>query len=119
MVTNPPLSLHGTLLDDPTSYRTIIGSLQYLGLTPPDVAFAVNKLAQYMQHPTQDHMQALRRLLCYLYGISHMSLILYKDSPSTLHVYSDSGWARDTNDYISTTTYIVDLGKNAISWTSS
>lgn len=118
MVPDPPLSMHGAVLSDPTPYRTLIGSLQYLSLTRPDVAFAVNKLAQYMQRPTDDHMQALRRLLRYLHGTSTMGLIIHRDTPLTLHTYSDSDWARDKDDYISTTTYIVYLGKNAISWTS-
>ncbi|XP_048501605.1 leucine-rich repeat receptor-like serine/threonine-protein kinase BAM1 [Beta vulgaris subsp. vulgaris] len=47
-----------------------------------------------------------------------MGLIIHRDTPLTLHTYSDSDWARDKDDYISTTTYIVYLGKNAISWTS-
>ena len=81
MATDPPLTLHGTLLPDPTSYRQLVGSLQYLGLTRPDDAFAVNKLAQYMQRPTHDHMQALRRVLRYLHGTSHLGLLLYKDTP--------------------------------------
>ena len=118
MATDPPLTIHGQPLADPTSYRTLIGSLQYLGLTRPDVSFAVNKLAQYMQRPTEAHMQALRRLLRYLQGTSHKGLLLYHSSPNTLHAYSDSDWARDKDDYISTTAYIVYLGNNAISWTS-
>lgn len=63
-------------------------------------------------------MQALRRLLRYLHGTSTMGLLLHKDSPATLHAFSDSDWARDKDDYISTSAYIVYLGKNAISWTS-
>lgn len=118
LATHPPLTLHGTLLSDPTEYRTIIGSLQYLSLTRPDVAFTVNKLAQYMQRPTEVHMQALRRLLRYLHGTTHMGLTIHKDSPLTIHAYSDSYWAHDKDDFISTTAYIVYLGKNPISWTS-
>lgn len=60
----------------------------------------------------------LRRVLRYLHGTSHMGLLLHKDTPLTLHAYSDSDGDRDKDDYISTTTYIVYLGKNAISWTS-
>ena len=87
LATHPPLTSNGTLLLDPTEYRSLIGSLQYLSLTRPDVAFTVNKLAQYMQRPTNDHMQALRRLLRYLSGTSNMGLTLHKDSPLHLHAY--------------------------------
>lgn len=83
LVTHPPLILHGELLSDPTEYRQLIGSLQYLSLTRPDVAFAVNKLAQYMQRPTDQHMQALHRLLRYLSGTLNMGLTIHKQSVIT------------------------------------
>ncbi|KAD3068892.1 hypothetical protein E3N88_36772 [Mikania micrantha] len=51
----------GTSRIDPITYRKIIGSLQYLAFTHPDVCFAVNKLSQYMHAPTTKHMQALKR----------------------------------------------------------
>ncbi|XP_021770739.1 uncharacterized protein LOC110734922 [Chenopodium quinoa] len=60
----------------------------------PDIAFTVNKLAQYMQCPIEYHMQSLRRLLRYFSGTSHMGLLLDKDSPLTLHAYSDVDWAQ-------------------------
>lgn len=99
LATHPPLSLYGRPISDPTEYRQLIGSLQYLGLTRPDVAYAVNKLAQYMQRPTDQHMQSLHRLLRYLSGTSHMGLTLHKDSPLTLHAFFDADWARDKDDY--------------------
>ena len=47
--TSPPLSLHsGTLLSDPSTYLTVVGSLQYLSLTRPDISYAVNRLSQFM-----------------------------------------------------------------------
>lgn len=47
--TNVQLKLNdGTGYADSTKYHQLIGSLQYLSLTRPDVAFSINKLAQYM-----------------------------------------------------------------------
>jgi len=44
--TSTPLKLNdGTASFDSTEYRIIIGSLQYLSLTRPDISFAVNKLS--------------------------------------------------------------------------
>lgn len=47
LATEPSLNLHqGPTLVDPTEFRTVVGSIQYLCLTRPDIAFAVNKLSQ-------------------------------------------------------------------------
>ena len=40
------LKLHdGALPTDPTKYRQVIGSMQYLSLTRPDISSVVNKLS--------------------------------------------------------------------------
>ncbi|CAL9010097.1 unnamed protein product, partial [Prunus brigantina] len=38
----------GALISNPTEYRELVGSLQYLTLTRPDISFAVNTVAQFM-----------------------------------------------------------------------
>jgi len=52
--------LDGTSSVDSTEYRSIIGALQYLSLTRPDIAFAVNKLSQFMHKPTTTHLTAAK-----------------------------------------------------------
>ncbi|KAI3675722.1 hypothetical protein L1987_85314 [Smallanthus sonchifolius] len=47
---------------DATPYRKLIGSLQYLAFTRPDISFAINKLSQFMHNPRQAHWQALKRV---------------------------------------------------------
>lgn len=108
----------GAVLDDPTEYRATVGSLQYLGLTRPDIAFAVNRLSQYMHRPTTVHWDAVKRVLRYLAGTPTKGIFFSASSPSTLHAYSDADWAGSHDDYLSTGAYIVYLGKQPISWSS-
>lgn len=119
MVVHPPLNLtDGTPLAVPTDYRALVGSLQYLSLTRLDVAYAVNRLSQFMHKPTDLHWAALKRLLRYLKGTSNYGITIHRDSPLRLHAYSDADWAGDRDTYISTTGYIVYLGHNPLSWSS-
>lgn len=36
-------------------YRSIVGALQYITLTRPDLSFSVNKVCQYLHSPTSVH----------------------------------------------------------------
>lgn len=113
------LTLHsGTALSNPTEFRAVLGSLQYLLLTRPDIAFAVNKLSQFMHRPTSEHWALVKRLLRYLCGTIDDGLQLFKNSPLTLHAFSDADWAGNQDDFSSTSAHIVYLGRNAISWSS-
>ena len=58
----------GSLLADPTPYRQIVGALQYLTFTRPDISYAVNLACQFMQHPRDLHWQALKRIFRDLKG---------------------------------------------------
>jgi hypothetical protein len=57
------ISVHeGTPLgpDDATNYRSVVGALQYLTLTRPDIAFSVNKVCQFLHSPTTIHWAAVK-----------------------------------------------------------
>jgi histone deacetylase 1/2 len=116
--TSPPLLKSGTALPDPSEYRTIVGSLQYLLITRPDLAFAVNKLSQYMHTPTTDHWSFVKRLLRYLCGTINDGLQIHRRSPLNLHAYSNADWAGNKDDFSSTSAYVIYLGRNPISWSS-
>ncbi|CAA7029021.1 unnamed protein product [Microthlaspi erraticum] len=119
MAASPKLSLHtGTRLSDPTEYRTVLGSLQYLAFTRPDLSYAVNRLSQYMHAPTTDHWLAVKRLLRYLAGTSTHGIFLQTGNSVTLHAYSDADWGGDRDDYVSTNGYLVYLGSHPLSWSS-
>ncbi|GKV07965.1 hypothetical protein SLEP1_g19658 [Rubroshorea leprosula] len=111
------LQLHqGLKLSDPSSYRSLVGSLQYLNLTRPDITFAVNRLSQFLHAPSDVHMQAAKRILRYLKGSVFHGLLLRRQPLSPLHAFSDSDWAGDKDTLQSTTGFIVFLGSTPISW---
>ncbi|CAI8590906.1 unnamed protein product [Vicia faba] len=106
---------------DAQLYRSIIGALQYVILTRPDIVFSVNKDFQFMTNPLDTHWYAVRRILCYLSGTSGYGLLL---SPSvstpnfSLGVCSDSDWPSDPDDRRSPSGSCLIFGPNLVSWSS-
>jgi histone deacetylase 1/2 len=52
--------------EDSTKYRSMVGALQYLTLTRPDISYVVNKVCQYLHTPTTMHWTAAKRILRYV-----------------------------------------------------
>ena len=101
---------------DSSFFCSLIRSLHYLSITRSDVAFAVNKLSQYMQAPLSIHMQALKCILCYLKHTIFHGLHLVVTRNLDLNAFCDADWGGDNVDWKSTGAYIVYLGPNTISW---
>lgn len=119
MATHPKLTLaSGTTMLDPTEYRKVVGSLQYLSLTRPDISYAVNRLSQFMHQPTSEHWLAVKRLLRYLAGTASHGIFFHRNNNNSLHAFSDADWAGDMDNYVSTHANIVYIGKNLVSWSS-
>ncbi|XP_016649007.1 PREDICTED: uncharacterized mitochondrial protein AtMg00810-like [Prunus mume] len=119
----PCLPYHRLLKDDgkpyshPEQYRSIVGALQYLTFTRPDIAFSVNQACQFMHNPMESHVVAVKRILRYLKGTLAFG-IWFKPGLLHLHAYSDADWAGDPNDRRSVSGFIVYLGSTPISWAS-
>ncbi|CAN6719979.1 unnamed protein product [Malus baccata var. baccata] len=103
--------------NNPTLYRSIVGALQYLVFTRPNIAFSVHQVCQFMQSPMASHYLAVKRILRYLkWTMTHG--IRYTKGSLIVRSFSDADWAEDPNDRRSTTGLVVFLGNNPISWAS-
>ncbi|XP_048436096.1 uncharacterized mitochondrial protein AtMg00810-like [Pyrus x bretschneideri] len=108
----------GTPLPAPTMFRSLVGALQYLTFTRPDIAYAVNYACQFMATPTDVDFSLVKRILRYLQGTAACGLTYSASSQLHLTAFSDADWASDINTRRSTTGYVVFLGLNPISWQS-
>ena len=117
--TTEKLSLHeGEKLspEEGTKYRSIVGALQYLTLTRPDISFSVNKVCQFLHAPTTVHWTTIKRILRYLQGSVETGLRLRKSSSIAVSAFSDADWAGCPDDRRSTSGFAIFLGSNLISW---
>nr|XP_051221155.1 uncharacterized mitochondrial protein AtMg00810-like [Lolium perenne] len=84
--------------EDATRYRSIVGGLQYLLVTRPDLSYEVNKVCQYMQSPHSPHWDVVKRILRYVsFTVSH-GVHLRASSSSFLSAFSDVDWAGNSDD---------------------
>ncbi|GKF86249.1 putative zinc finger, CCHC-type containing protein, partial [Tanacetum coccineum] len=108
----------GVPFSDPTLYRSLVGALQYLTITRPDLSYAVNQVSQFLHTPMKDHFQAVKRILRYVKGtLSYGLSFSHVASPSLLG-YSDTDWARCIETRRSTYGYSIFLGGNLVSWSA-
>jgi hypothetical protein len=107
---------------DDTSYRSLIGSLQYLVNTRPDLAYSVGYASKFMEKPREEHMNAVKRILRYVAGTKHWGVTFSAGSKGQhpcLVGFSDSNMAGDPVDRKSTSGMIYFLSNNPITWQSS
>jgi hypothetical protein len=91
--TSEKLTLHeGDLLgpNDASNYISVVGALQYLSLTRPDISFPVNKVCQFLYAPTTVHWAAVKRILRYLKQCTKLGLKISKSKSMLVSGYSDA-----------------------------
>ncbi|XP_057528450.1 uncharacterized mitochondrial protein AtMg00240-like [Amaranthus tricolor] len=96
-VTPLPLNImlsasEGTLLEDPTLFKSIVRKLNFLIKTRPDLSYTVKTLSQFMQSLRTSHWQALTHILNYVHNTCGQEIILKGEDQLTLQAFSDSDW---------------------------
>jgi len=101
-----------------TLYRQLVGSLNYLTTTRPDIAYSVSILSQFMAKPLESHWIAAKKVLRYLKGTVNFGIMYTDDCDVELTGYSDSDWAGNPDDRKSTSGYAFNIGTGIVSWSS-
>ena len=108
----------GELLTNGSTYQPLIGRLSYLTLSHPDIAFAVNKLCQFVSSPQVPHLEAVHHLLRYLKSALGQSLFFSSSSNLFLTAYVDADWGSCVDTHQSTSGFCIFLGEALVSWKS-
>lgn len=91
-------------------YKEAVGSLLHVSqATRPDISYAINAISRYMQNPGEAHWTAVKRILCYLKGMSKLKLEFSKNHPNKQEDwtgYSDADWSNESNTRRSITGYV-------------
>ncbi|KAL0424094.1 UNVERIFIED_CONTAM: Retrovirus-related Pol polyprotein from transposon RE1 [Sesamum radiatum] len=104
------------LLQNPDSYRRLVGRLLYLRFTRPDISHSVQQLSQFLNHPCELHMSAALHVVRYLKGCPSKGLFLPALNSFTLTAYSDADWASCPDSRRSLTGFCIFLGTALVSW---
>jgi hypothetical protein len=102
-------------------YREAIGALMFLSVCmSPDIAVAVGTLAMHVQQPLPKHWEALKRVSRYLRGRIDDGLVLCKvpTSDFNLRIYADEDWATNSEDRLSRSGLLSQIGDSTIWWKS-
>ena len=122
MASSCKLSKHGSdPMQDGSFYRFIVGALQYVTMTHPELSYSANKVCQFISSPLESHWAAVKRILRYLKGHLRHGLVLH---PAPLYpaffirAFCDADWAADPDDRRSTSGAAIYIGPNLASWWS-
>ncbi|GMI68566.1 cysteine-rich RLK (RECEPTOR-like protein kinase) 8 [Hibiscus trionum] len=119
MVTSLHLSTaDGSPIANASEYRSIVGALQYVVITRTEIAFAVNRVCQFMQNPLDTHFQAVKQILRYLQGSIDFGLRFTKASRLNITAFADANSGSDLDDCRSTSGFCLFFGGNPVSWGS-
>ena len=112
----------GILLDqaltDKGRYQRLVGRLIYLSHTRPDISYAVSVVSQFMHAPSEEHMEAVYRILRYLKSVPRKGLLFSKNGISNIEGYTNSDWAGDQTTKRSTFGYFTFVEGNLVTWKS-
>jgi hypothetical protein len=105
----------GAPVADASEYRSLVGGLQYLTLTCPDLSYVVQQACLHMHDPRVHHLAIVKRVLRYIRDTDNHGLHISHSVTLDLVGYSDVDWTGCPDTRRSTSGYAVFLGDFLVS----
>ena len=100
-------------------FMSAVGTLMHIAIhTRPDVAKAVQTVAQFMANPGRSHWNAVKRIFQYLKATQDYALTVGGEESVAPIAYCDADWGNDPDSPHSTSGYAVFIGRGVISWSA-
>ena len=101
------LTREGELFEDPERYRRLVGKLNYLTVTRPDIAYSVSVVSQYMSSSTVDNWAVVEHILCYLKGALGLGILYSNHGHNRVECFIDADWVGSKEERRSTSGHCV------------
>lgn len=107
-------------IENRSPYQEAVGSLMFLSVVSrPDITYAVNTVAKFLNKHSEIHWRAVKRIYAYLNGNSDLGIMYTSgDKEPNLVGYCDADYAGDLETRRSTTGYAFDFANGLVSWSS-
>ena len=100
-------------------YQSIVGSLMHAAvMTCPDIAHAIQRVAQFMSNPQPAHCAAVKRIIRYLRGTAGHQLTFGPAQDSRVTVYSNADFANNPDTRKSISGYAFMFNGGCFAWSS-
>lgn len=96
-------------------YHQLVGSLNYLITTRPDILYSLSIPSEFMAKPCESHWKVAKKVLWYLRGTHSFGIMYTNEFDVELGGYSNSYWVGNSDDGISTTGYMFNISSQQIS----
>ena len=104
----------GELLSSPNSYKKLVGKINYLIITSPDIAFAVSVVSQFILTPRSTRVEVALRIVRYLKVHPDRGFFYGVHDHLRIEAFTDAYWAGSPSYKRSTTGYCTFLGGNLV-----